>query len=204
MNREPVATRHRLGAIASVALIMIGLVGSTVLGGPLFALPLLAVGMLLGWRVLPSFWRTVGHGLVGGAVAGLLILGPGLRLAMRVVAILDPIRTPEFTWEGTLGIVFAVGGILGLVFGISSALLMRALGRAVVSTTTVVLFMGLLLAGEDLRQELMELGAGPVVNIPLFAAVAAAFALVMTGIIERLERRTVRVSASPKRTRVLT
>ena len=56
-------------------------------------------------------------GAVAGAVAGVLVLGIGLRLAMRVVAITDPTRTPEFSVGGTAFILVGIGVMLGAFAG---------------------------------------------------------------------------------------
>jgi hypothetical protein len=181
-------TAEKLGTVGSASAVVLALLAFGSGLGPIAALPLLVGGLVIGWRRVPGFWRTVLAGIVGGAVAGLVILGPGLRLAMRVVAILDPETAPEFTWSGTIGIVLFVGGISGALLGLMSALMRRLITPGVVATVVTVVFMGLLLAGEDLRTELMELGAGPWVNLPMFTAVVASFALVMLRLIGRFER----------------
>ena len=181
-------TAEKLGTVGSASAVVLALLAFGSGLGPIAALPLLVGGLAIGWRRVPGFLRTVLAGIAGGAVAGLVILGPGLRLAMRVVAILDPETAPEFTWSGTIGIVLFVGGISGALLGLMSALMRRLIAPGVVATVVTVVFMGLLLAGEDLRTELMELGAGPLVNLPMFTAVVASFALVMLRLIGRFER----------------
>jgi formate-dependent nitrite reductase membrane component NrfD len=107
---------------------------------------------------------------------------------MRVVAILDPARTPNFTWEGTLHIILFVGGVAGALFGVLTALLRRITTPRVAVTVVVITLMGLLVAPEEPRTEFIELGAGPWVNIPMFIAVVTSFGFVMLGLISRFER----------------
>jgi hypothetical protein len=61
--------------------------------GPVWSMAIVILGFGAGWLLVPGFWRSFGLGAIAGAMAGLLVLGPGLRIAMRVVAILDPVRS---------------------------------------------------------------------------------------------------------------
>ncbi|MGH8928896.1 MAG: hypothetical protein ACRDWH_11130 [Acidimicrobiia bacterium] len=128
---------------------------------------------------------------MAGAVAGLLVLGPGLRLAMRVVAILDPIRPQEFSVEGTLFILIGIGAMFGGVFGVIGSISRVGFGlptRAAGSIPAVLV--GVMIGlDSELRSEIVELGAGPWLNIPMFAAVAIAYGLAWTGFMTRFERR---------------
>jgi hypothetical protein len=165
------------------------LVLSSLLGDPV-ALVVLALVVLAGWRYLPGFWRTFGVGLISGAVAGALILGPGFRLAMRVVAIFD-IRRVEFTLAGTLFIIVGVGVIFGGMFGIAAAFVRRGLGlkaRSAAGLMTVAL-VGLLLLDPNLRSEFVELGAGPWLNIPMFTAVTFGYGLFANRLIDHFETK---------------
>jgi hypothetical protein len=180
---------ERWGMIGSGALIAMSFVALASGPGPLVALPLLLGGLGVGWRLLPGFWRTIFSGVASGIVAGVLVLGPGLRLAMRVVAILDPVRIPDFTWEGTFFIVVFAGGLSGVLFGALAALMRRRASARTTVTVVVVILMGLLLLPGELRTEFMELGAGPLVNIPLFTVVAMGFAAVLLRLIGRLDKR---------------
>ncbi len=185
--------------LASVAVtIVVSGLTSILLGGPLWVLSVVAIGV--GWRYIPGFWRTVGFGLLGGAIAGVAVLGPGFRLSMRVVAILDPIRNVEFTLGGTLFIVIGVGLIIGGVFGLAAALLRRAFelpGRVMAVGMTAVI-MGLLLADTGLRSEFVDLGAGPWLNIPMFGAVVFCYAIVANRLIDRFaQRKAARVGRQP-------
>jgi hypothetical protein len=177
----------REGAVAAAVAIsiLVSVILALALGNAFWlAVP---VAFAIGWRSLPGFWRTVLRGLAAGAVAGLLVLGPGFRLAMRVVAILDPIRTPEFTAEGTLFIVVFVGGLLGGIFGLAAALLRRGLGLsgpAMAGWMTVALI-GFLLLGPDLRSEFTDLGPGAWFNIPMFGLVVYLYGLVTNRLLDR-------------------
>lgn len=174
------------------------LILSAMLGEPV-ALVILGLGFLAGWRYLPGFWRTFGVGLISGAVAGGLILGPGFRLAMRVVAIFD-IRRVEFTVGGTFFIILGVGVIFGGIFGIASVFVRRGFGwqgRLTAGVTTLAL-VGLLLLDPSLRSEFVELGAGPWLNIPMFAAVTFGYGLFANKLIDRFEtNRSLREAREP-------
>lgn len=196
MNRIGEKQRIRIGAIAAALGFIFALITLLSGPGPVTGIPVLLVGAVVGWRLLPGFWTTLLAGVGGGAVAGLLVLGPGLRLAMRMVAIIDPVRTPEFTWAGTLGIIVVVGGISGVVFGVVAALLLRVAPRLVSVGVVVFGMMGMLLAPEDLRAEFVELGAGPWFNLPLFLAVVIAFAWVLVTLVRRLQPQKVEPRAA--------
>ncbi len=152
------------------------LLGSLI-GSPPVALAIVAGVLLVGWRRVPRFWRTVARGLVAGGLAGLLVLGPGFRLVMRVVAILDPVRSPEFTLEGTLFLVLIVGLVFGAITAgwttlVSSAARLPRWGGA--SLVTIAALVQLFSDSEVLR-ELTELGAGPWMNVPMFLGVTALY-----------------------------
>ena len=146
------------------------------------------------WRLLPRFWQTLGIGALAGLIAGVLVLGPGFRLAMRVVAIADPVRVPEFTIDGTFFVMLFVGGILGVFGGVSYAFLDRGLdlSRRVISLVVSSFLLGLLLLSDGLREELLELGAGPWMNIPMFWLVAYLYASFAGWLVVRFERRWVK------------
>lgn len=176
-------------AALSVAVMALATISGTL--GPLGpALLLLSMGAA--WRYMPRFWTTLVRGLVGGAIAGVLILGPGFRIAMRVVSIMDPIRPAEFTMEGTMFIVIFVGAMLGGVLGACGLLVRTALGvrsSAVAGVGLGVATIGLLLlAPGDIRTEFFELGGGPWVNIPMFGAFAVSYGIAAMAIADRLRR----------------
>ena len=143
-----------------------------------------------GWRYVPGFWRTTLAGAVGGVAAGVVILGPGFRLAMRIVALTSsrPTIVPEFTIGGTLFIVILVGGVLGGMFGVGGALLRRGLGlsRLMASSLMATLLIGMLLLDTGIRDEFVRLGASLWVNIVMFGSIAFLYALAANRIMERI------------------
>jgi hypothetical protein len=179
-----------LGALAFVAAIPLAASG---LLGSVGSMAVVLIGVGAGWLLVPSFWRSALHGAIGGVVAGLLVLGPGLRIAMRVVAILDPVRSPEFTIGGTMFIIIGVGGMMGGIFGVFANIARRGFGipsrgAALVPALLVMLMIGL---DSELRSEIVELGAGPWLNIPMFGAVALGYGALWTRVVSRLELRRI-------------
>lgn len=174
-----------LGLAVALALV------ATPVGGPV-AEGFVLVGAGLAWWLIPGFWRGALHGAIGGVVSGLLILGPGLRLAMRVVAIIDPLRTTEFTVEGTMFIVIFIGGFLGATFGIAGNLARLSLElRSIMASATVpaAAALAVLFTTNDLRMELFELGAGAWMNIPMFGMVSLLYGVGAMTTAMRLEQR---------------
>lgn len=138
-----------------------------------------------------GFWRAVAGGLIGGAVAGLLILGPGFRLAMRAVALMDPVHPEEFTLGGTVFIIIGIGGVLGAIQGATAHLVRRAFGidSAVIAGLLLATYMMVELtffAGE-LSQEIFDLGLGAWVNIPLFGLIAVGYGIAAMAVAGRVE-----------------
>ncbi|MEE8407935.1 MAG: hypothetical protein V3S32_12405 [Acidimicrobiia bacterium] len=179
----------RMAALGVVAAVILAMQDVLI---PAIALPLLLVAAVLAWWLTDGFWKTVAFGLAGGVIAGALIMGPGFRVAMRVVAIMDPIRTPEFSVGGTFFIVVGIGGILGGVMGIVGNLIRKATSIASVVVAGVVLGafdMTILLIDSGLREEFFELGGGPWVNIPMFAVFAFGYGIAAMRIADRLELR---------------
>lgn len=170
-----------LGVVIPLALVL-GLSGGGLL--MLVAGFVALVAIIAGARSLPRFWPRVGRGVLTGAVAGAMVMGPGLRLAMRVVAILEPSQTPEFTAGGTLFIV-VLGLILGAIFGIGVSLNADSGRRRPVGFVVAAGGLGLLLITPDLRTELLELGFGWPLNVPMFGAVFYAYAAVVLGFVRR-------------------
>lgn len=139
--------------------------------------------------------RTVLTGAVGGVVSGVLILGTGFRLAMRVVAILDPYRHPEFTIEGTLFILIGLGVIIGGTLGVVGVVANRLIRQTMVSgLLPAVGVMVLVMASDDLRAELFRLGWGPWLNIPMFGAVALLYGTGSIRFAEWMQQRDTRGS----------
>jgi hypothetical protein len=177
-----------LGAVLFVTAIPFA--GSEVFG-PAWSVVVLLLGIGAGWLLIPGFWRGVFYGGIAGAIAGLLVLGPGLRVAMRVVAVVDPVRSPEFTIGGTMFIIVGIGAVMGGIFGvfgnvsrIGFNIPSRAAG--LVPAFLVVMMIGL---DSELRGEILELGAGPWLNIFMFGAVAIGYGAVWARVVGRLETR---------------
>ncbi|MGH8873264.1 MAG: hypothetical protein ACRDWS_14980 [Acidimicrobiia bacterium] len=184
------SSRRQQALMSVVAVCAVGSGLSAILfGGPIWVVSLIA--LVVGWRYVPGFWRIVGLGALGGAVAGTLILGPGFRVAMRVVAILDPVRNSEFTLEGTFFIVLTVGSMLGGLIAIGGGLIRSGfrLSGSVTAIIMTLVIMGLLLSGSDLRSEFVDLGAGPWLNIPMFGSVVFLYALAANKLIDRIAAR---------------
>lgn len=182
-----------LGVVGAVVLNMQELVSSTI------GLPVLIGAVLLAWRFTEGFWKTVAFGLVGGVVAGALIMGPGFRLAMRVVAIMEPTRTPEFSIEGTVFIIIGIGGIFGGIFALVGNLIRRVFSiKSAIASGVVLaaLVMTTFLSETDLRTEFTNLGGGPWVNIPMFGIFALGYGIAAMAIAESLERQAARRDAS--------
>ncbi len=164
-------------AVAAAVPVAILLGGAT--GVPAVALSVVAVAVAVGWRWVPGFWSAVGRGLLAGGAAGLLVLGPGYRAAMRVVAVLEPTMQPASTVGGTVFIVVGIGGLLGALVTAWASVLARSLalprwgGTAVLAVASSLLLLG----GREQRTEIAELGAGPLVNVLLFGGVTVGFAL---------------------------
>jgi hypothetical protein len=185
-----------LGALFLIAAIPLAV---SELLGPVWSMAVVLIGIGAGWLLVPGFWRSSLYGAIGGVVAGLLVLGPGLRIAMRVVAILDPIRTPEFTVGGTMFIIIGVGVMMGGIFGVIGNIARvgfnipsRAAG--LVPAVLVMLLIGL---DSELRSEIVELGAGPWLNIPMFGAVAVGYGALWIRVVTRLERRRIEKTERP-------
>lgn len=142
-------------------------------------------------RRIPRFWPKLGRSALAGLICGLLVLGPGLRLAMRVVAVADPNQSPEFTVGGTLGIVVLIGGVLGPIYAIVAVFARDgfAIARGVTAGAVAVALLGLLVANADLRNELLHLGLGGWMNVPMFAAVGFAHGWVSLGCYDWFDRR---------------
>lgn len=171
------------------------LVGSYVAMGDFVSgdigLVLILLAAVAAWRYVDGFWRIVVAGLVGGAVAGLLILGPGFRLAMRAVAIMDPVHPEEFSVGGTLFIVVGIGAIMGGITGLTAHLARRAFGIAsavVAGSLLAVLEMaGLTFLSGDVSRELFELGISPWINIPLFGLFTLGYGIAAMAVADKAE-----------------
>ncbi len=162
--------------------------------GPIAALAVIALGVVLGWRLVPRFFLTLVAAGFAGAVAGATIIGGGFRIAMRVVALLEPSRVPEFTIEGTLFIVIMIGGIFGGILGIVASFARRGFGVGRIGGTLVAagLVMGLILIDSETRGELFELGIGGWLNIPMFGLIALGYGYASQWIFDRAEPEVIK------------
>lgn len=184
-------SERRLAAIVAGSVPLAWFVGSL---APTGEVGLVVIVAVFAWasRQVSGFGRSLLRGAAAGAVAGTLVLGPGLRLAMRLVAVADPDRQPEFTLDGTAFIVIVVG----LVFGVMAGMYLIAVGqllelrRVPMAIVAVVALLLILFGDSELRSELIELGFGAWVNIPLFASVAFAYGWAVDLVADRLEHRS--------------
>lgn len=175
-------TRPRDHRLAATGLsIPVAIVIGALTGRATAALAVLAVAVTLGWRSSPGFLRVTARAAIAGAVSGLIVLGPGFRLAMRVVAIIDPIRSPEFSVGGTMFLIVGFGGVVGVATGVFATLIARGLGLSrvalVLLASAPILLM--LVLDSELSTELFELGAGGWMNVPMFAGVSVAHGVVV-------------------------
>ena len=177
-----------LGALLFIAAIPVALSEGL---GPAWSVALVVIGIGAGWLLVPGFWRKSLYGAIGGAISGLLVLGPGFRIAMRIVAIVDPVRSPEFTVGGTMFILIGVGLMMGGVFGVIASIArggfnISSRGASAVPAVLVMLLIGL---DTELRFEILELGVGPWLNVPMFAAAAIGYGILWTRVVAWLESR---------------
>ena len=155
-------------------------------------LPVFLVACYLVQRELGGFWRALFGGMLGGAVAGVLILGPGFRLAMRAVALMDPIQPEEFTVGGTLFIIILVGGIIGAITATVTNILRWSLGIAspvwAGALLGSLLMVDLVFFSGDVSDEIFQLGISPWINIPLFGLYALAYGIAAMAIADSVGR----------------
>ena len=132
--------------------------------------------------------RLVISGLVGGGLAGVVALGAGSRLAMRIVSLTGGRR--EMTIEGTMFLLI-FGAMVGAVIGISIAAALRVwpeAGRFIAITVGSVISAGLILDSEAF-EELMHEGAGGWLNFPMFVAFPIAYGFLAVRSVAAVERR---------------
>lgn len=175
----PQATIERGVGLAVGLSVPVAMVLGAVLGAPVVPLAVVGAALVLGTVRIRRFWRIVGRALLAGGLAGVLVLGPGYRVAMRVVAIVDPLRSPELSLEGTLFILVGIGLVFGAVTTAWTSLLARTWAlsrRAGVGLLTVVTLVSLF-ADSATVEELRELGAGLWMNVPMFAGTTLVFAV---------------------------
>jgi hypothetical protein len=163
-----------LAAASGPAAIFVG----DLLLGPIAALVIVGAGVAIGWRFVPDFWRTLFRAAIAGGLAGVLVLGPGYRLAMRIVAILDASTTPEFTIEGTMFLIVGIGAMFGGITTTWVTLITRAYAarRAVAVTVLTAVVIGILFIDSEVFREITDLGLGPILNVPMFLGVTVGWA----------------------------
>jgi hypothetical protein len=186
-------TRQRLASTVFGLVVVVG-IGPLFVGfGALFAIPLVIVLLVGGNKVLPGFWRTLGGSALAGAMAGILVLGPGLRIAMRVVAMAEPTQTPEFSVGGTVGIIVVLGAIFGSTIAVAAMFITNGfdLGRIQTALLFSLGLMGILLVSPDLRDEIFGLGYGGWFNLSMFGFVGFLFGLVTQNFFTRLKFATI-------------
>jgi len=132
----------------------------------------LAFFALLYVRRIP---RLVLSGLIGGGIAGLVILGGGGRFAMRIVSLTGARR--EVTIEGTLFLLI-FGSFVGANIGVMLAALRRIRPVRVRSTALVLGVLGAfaLFGPQDTRAEIFDDGFGVWLNAPMFLALLPGYA----------------------------
>ena len=176
-----------LGVVASMLLAMVAGGFSYRVFILLLLVTVVAVGIV--WRWIPGFWKTVASGAAGGAMAGLVILAPGFRLAMRMVAIMDPFRRPEFSFGGAIFIMIMVGVLMGGLLGIVGILITRTANIRSPSAAGGLLGLvtvGVLMGNSGLRGELISLGAGLWLNLAMFGSVAIVYGIATMKVAARL------------------
>ena len=190
MNKKPTSARTQSAVL--IGIVVAGVLSATSFV-PLAGEVLVVVGVALGWWLVAGFWRSVLFGALAGVTAGVLVLGVGLRVAMRVVAMMDPSRTPELTFEGTMFILLGLGGMFGGIVGIFAHLARRGLG---IRSAVIAAFlpaagaMSILFVDDEIRRELFKLGGGALVNIPMFGVVAFLYGLTAVTMSGAFERRS--------------
>lgn len=144
------------------------------------------------WKVTGNLWPAVARGAAGGAVAGVLILAPGWRAAMRIVSIMEPTSQSVFSISGTLGVIAGAGVLIGGVMGIIGALIGLAAesrSRRAMGTILGALVTGFLVVHPDLGQEFAHRGGGLWINLLLFGVVAISYGLLAMAVTHRIGRR---------------
>jgi hypothetical protein len=92
--------------------------------------------------------------------------------------------------EGTMFILIGIGGLFGGMVGILANLARRGMRLNSVIKAAILpaaAAMSLLLADDEIRGELFELGAGAWLNLPMFGLVAILYGIVVavsTGVLE--------------------
>ncbi len=144
---------------------------------------------------VPPWGQTILFGIGAAGIAGLVVLAPGFRLAMRIVAIQDPFRQTEFSVPGTIFIMIFIGLIVAVPLGLIGAVLNRLLPRPVTILIMTVLGMALVAADSVILEELTNLGWGPLMNVSMFAGVFLLYAIVDLRLLSRFMREVASAEA---------
>ena len=128
----------------------------------------------------------LGAAIVGG-IAGGVVFGAGIRIAMRVAALTEGLE-PEFTVGGSIGLM-VFGGFVGLLFGPIVLGVADRLGRSRrVSAMAVAVAIMLPLFVLATGAEFIEVGL-VWLNLITFGGSMAAFGATAAGIATRLQRK---------------
>lgn len=177
----------RLAALAVVASILLAI--NEIPAWPFWLLVVVAA-VAIAWWLMSGFWATVAIGAAGGVLAGLVILGPGLRGAMRMVAVLDAFRSPEFSVGGTVFVILVAGGVMGGIFGIVGNLLrsatnLRSYSSSGIASGLLLTAMLLVIFGGE-----FDLGGGLWVNLGVFGMVSIVYGVAAMRLVDRFSSRT--------------
>lgn len=167
------------------------LVSGLTVAGSVFLAAMVVMLAYGGRKLMPGFYGILGRAIIAGLIAGVLVLGPLFRGAMRIVNLYEASRPEEFTIGGTMFIIIFVGAIFGTVVAVTTTFIKTGLGwgRHATNLLTAALILGILLLAPDLRSELIELGAGPWMNIPMFFAAGYLYGWAAQLAFERLQGR---------------
>lgn len=165
-----------------------------------------------GREALLRYVRGIAIAVVGGFVAGPLVLGLGGRLAMRITAATSDDRVQgtlteaeetvgEITLGGTVGLVIFVGLFGGFMGGLLYMLIRRWLRGPAWRAGLVVGVLGLAVFGRlaalDPDSVDFELLSPRWLAVLLFVLLAPSFGIVLAALIERLDRSYPTLAARP-------